>query len=137
MTANDIALLQQIASWTYVRQEDKRVTSLLGALTLAKMLTTIYGYKNVANLERMFEESNRFPFAAKNPEERKNMNKVRIQRWSITAINTLIHIENNVKPLIRIRSGFMSKGRMGWKSWSCRGCRDQIFSVDIGSFYDY
>ena len=94
---NDIALLQQIASWMYTPTGDKRVTSLLGVDASQNVNVKIYGYKKCGFLERMFEESNRF-LSLQNPEERKNGTN---PRWNIRlAINTLLHIENNVKPLM-------------------------------------
>ena len=93
---NDIALLQQIASWMYTPTGDKRVTSLLGVDASQNVNVKIYGYKKCGFLERMLEESNRF-LSLQNPEERKNGTN---PRWNIRlAINTLLHIENNVKPL--------------------------------------
>ena len=93
---NDIALLQQIASWMYTPTGDKRVTSLLGVDASQNVNVKIYGYKKCGFLERMLEESNRF-LSLQNPEERKNGTN---PRWNTRlAINTLLHIENNVKPL--------------------------------------
>ena len=93
---NDIALLQQIASWMYTPTGDKRVTSLLGVDASQNVNVKIYGYKKCGFLERMLEESNRF-LSLQNPEERKNGTN---PRWNIRlAINTLLHIENDVKPL--------------------------------------
>ena len=94
---NDIALLQQIASWMYTPTGDKRVTSLLGVDASQNVNVKIYGYKKCGFLERMLEESNRF-LSLQNPEERENGTN---PRWNIRlAINTLLHIENNVKPLM-------------------------------------
>ncbi|WP_394953515.1 hypothetical protein [Scardovia wiggsiae] len=94
---NDIALLQQIASWMYTPTGDKRVTSLLGVDASQNVNVKIYGYKKCGFLERMLEESNRF-LSLQNPEERKSGTN---PRWNTRlAINTLLHIENNVKPLM-------------------------------------
>ena len=94
---NDIALLPQIASWMYTPTGDKRVTSLLGVDASQNVNVKIYGYKKCGFLERMLEESNRF-LSLQNPEERENGTN---PRWNIRlAINTLLHIENNVKPLM-------------------------------------
>ena len=94
---NDIALLQQIASWMYTPTGDKRVTSLLGVDASQNVNVKIYGYKKCGFLERMLEESNRF-LSLQNPEERENGTN---PRWNIRlVINTLLHIENNVKPLM-------------------------------------